>query len=541
MGIRVATMPLLRFYANDREVVSLNNRRRSAALLLYLAVERSATRDTLLGLLWPERRDEKGRHALSQTLYELRQELGEECAESRGDSLVARPDLTTDVTQFERAVEAERFEEALQSYHGGFLEGVHLTPTSGFENWVDRWRAQVARLHRRARRAVLAERQQARDLAGALELATRWAQLEPLDDEAHQKLIELLAQTGRRAEALRQVSFFEEALRREELEPLPEFRQLSASVRAGTFAGAPVAAVSPESSRAPVAEKAPPEGLPVDLEVIRLIGKGAVGIVYLAREINLGRLVAVKVLAPQSKLDPVLIRRFEREARAAARIQHPNVAPIFRVGVLADGTPFLVSPYVDGGSLEDRLAAQGPFASGDARRAIMQIASGLAAAHRLGIVHRDVRPGNVLYDRITGNVTLTDFGTAALIEAGERDQVMLTLPGTVLGWPVYASPEQLLGEAVTERSDIFSLGVVGFELLCGRLPHEGKSLVSAALTRAKAERGDLAEQRPDADKGLVELIGRCLNTRPEHRPFAAEVAQILGNVPTPLESRPSGP
>ncbi|MGH7467786.1 MAG: protein kinase domain-containing protein [Longimicrobiales bacterium] len=528
MAIRVATMPLLQFLANDREIVSLHNRRRPAALLLYLAVERSATRDTLLGLLWPERRDEKGRHTLSQTLYELKQELGEDCFEARGDSLVARHDLTTDIAQFERAIETERFGEALASYQGGFLHGVHLAPTSGFENWVDGRRAHVARLHRRARREALAERVRAQDIRGAVELATRWAQLEPLDDEAHQRLIELLAQTGQRAEALRHFTFFEEVLRREELEPLPELLQLGAALRAGTLPVAPAAAEKQELARAKKADH-PNEGLPADLEVVRLIGKGTVGRVYLAREKNLGRLVAVKVLAPESKLDSVLIRRFEREAKAAARIQHPNVAPIFRVGVLEDGTPFLVSPYVDGGSLEDRLAAQGPLPIADARRAIKQIASGLAAAHRLGIVHRDVRPANVLYDRLTGNVTLTDFGTAALIEAAERDDVALTLPGTVLGWPAYASPEQLQGEAVTERSDIYSLGVVGFELVSGRLPFEARTAVDLVLAHMKAEQRVLTDLRPETDKDLAELIGRCLNKRPEHRPFAIEVAQVAAN------------
>ena len=166
----------------------------------------------------------------------------------------------------------------------------------------------------------------------------------------------------------------------------------------------------------------------------------------------------------------MVVRRFERQARAAARIQHPNVTPIFRVGALANGARYLVMSFVDGGSLEDRLTAVGRFSLSEARRAVAQIAAGLAAAHWLGIVYRDLQPGNVLYDRVSDLCSITDFGMASLIEADTTDDPPLTKPGERIGVPFYASPEKLRGEPVSERTDVYSLGVIAYQLLTGELP-----------------------------------------------------------------------
>jgi eukaryotic-like serine/threonine-protein kinase len=236
--------------------------------------------------------------------------------------------------------------------------------------------------------------------------------------------------------------------------------------------------------------------------------------------------VAVKVLTPRSLADSVVVRRFEREARTAARIQHPNVTPVFRDGTLANGARYLVIQYVDGGSLEDRLAALGPLPIAEARRMIGQIAAGLAAAHRQGIVHRDVRPANVLYDRQSERVLLTDFGTARLLETGE-DATPLTGPADRIGVPAYVSPEQLQGEPVTERADIYSLGVVGFELLTGKLPFPAQTPVDMVVAHVHETAPSVRTLRPDVDPALDALIGRCLKKSPQQRPFAAEIASML--------------
>lgn len=544
MPLRILTLPALRVVAPSGEVTALQGHRLPLAVLVYLAVERSVPRDSLMALLWPERDEERARHSLSQTLYELRRDLGEDILASAGDVVALAAGVECDVVRFEAAVERGQWAAALELYGGGFLEGLHLVPSRPFEDWVDRRRGGAARHHRRARREALAERMRAGDLASALALASRWAELEPLDDEAQQRTIELLARTGRRADALRQYEGFEQRLREDDLEPMPELAQLVAGLRQGTV-GAPSAGGIPVAAGAPTAGPAglqtmaalvppgpgaaaaggPLPGLPSELEVVRPLAEGRQARVYLAREPALGRLVAVKVLAPGAAADTVALRRFQREARALARIRHPNVAPVYRVGALADGAWYLVLPYIDGGSLEDRLAARGPLPLPEARKVLAQLAGALAAAHRLGIVHRDVRPANVLYDRDSDRSILVDFGTAGLQESGDSAEARLTRPGEQLGMPAYASPEQLRGDVATDRSDVYSLGVVAFEILAGRLPFEAATPLEMTAAHMEAQPPSLATLRPDVPAELDALVRRCLNKRPEQRPWAEEVVE----------------
>jgi DNA-binding SARP family transcriptional activator len=533
MTLRVQTLPQLRVHNNAGELTSLYRRRQLLSLLLYLAVERTATRDTLLLLFWPDRREDQARHALRQALYELRQELGEDWLDATSVGLVVRANVETDLLQFESALAEGRFQDALDLYGGVFAEGLHLVPTSGFENWLDLQRGRSLRLHRGARRELLRQLMVVSAHHDALQVATRWADVDPLDDEAQQRMVELLALTGQRTEALERFEAFEERLRREELEPLADLRKLVASIRAGTFAiERQGVAARPQPSPPPVTpqDSDTPANLGPDLEVIRLIGEGDAARVYLAREAHLNRLVAVKLLTPFAKADPVLLRRFEREARTAARINHPNVTPIFRIGISSEGVPYLVLPYLAGGTLADRLAGTGPFPLSEARRVIAQIAAGLSATHRIGIVHRDLQPANVLYDHDSDRVLLTDFGTAALLESDDPDKVRLTRPGDVLGTPAYCSPELLKGESITERSDVYSLGVLAFEVLTGEFPFEVNNPIELIGSHLHAAPRRVNDLRPDVDTRLTKLIGRCLNKKPEQRPYASEIATALATV-----------
>jgi serine/threonine-protein kinase len=269
-----------------------------------------------------------------------------------------------------------------------------------------------------------------------------------------------------------------------------------------------------------------PELLP-DYQVLYLLETGSVARVYVARESGLPRLVAIKVLAPHLARDERATIRFEREVQAAAQIQHPNVAAVYRHGRLAGGLPYYVMPFFDGGTLEHRLRGGGALPVTEARWTIRQIADALAAAHRLRIVHRDVRPANILYDRATQRVLLADFGIASVVDVatiGHR----ITLPGEQLGHPSYTSPEQLQGEPVTERADVFSLGVVAFEILTGELPFPANNVAAAITARMSGQPRRVQELRPDVPADLDELVSRCLARRYEHRPFAADVAASVG-------------
>jgi serine/threonine protein kinase len=264
-----------------------------------------------------------------------------------------------------------------------------------------------------------------------------------------------------------------------------------------------------------------------EFQIVRLLGGGSVAEVYLARERALQRLVAIKVMKPELATDKTARKRFEREGRSAAKIHHHNVATVHRVGSLADETPFIIMEYVEGRNLADALQAEGVMTLEHACQTLSQVASALAAAHENGIVHRDVKPDNVVRDRDSDRVVLTDFGIAAILETGTDTISRLTQQGQVLGDPRYMSPEQLLGEAITDESDVYSLGVMGYELLTLKSPYEGSTTVQLITAHLKQDPIPLARLRPEVDPQLEQLMGRCLAKNPRHRPGAAEVAKAL--------------
>jgi class 3 adenylate cyclase/tRNA A-37 threonylcarbamoyl transferase component Bud32 len=265
------------------------------------------------------------------------------------------------------------------------------------------------------------------------------------------------------------------------------------------------------------------------LQVQRVLGRGAMATVFLARETALGRLVALKVLSPEVARDQTARLRFEREGRAVASILHPNVVAVYHVDRLSDGVPFLVLQYVRGVSLEERLLARGPLEVPEVRRILTDVASALAAAHQKGIIHRDVRAANVLCDEETGRFLLTDFGLAYVVTAGAADARRLTATGFIVGDTRRISPEQLAGDPLSDRADIYSFGVLAFELLTGTLP-----FLPADGVPTRARKRDLCDLRPDVDAELGDLVQRCLADTPAHRPPACDLARALS---TPLAAR----
>src|SRR5688572_9377106 len=177
--------------------------------------------------------------------------------------------------------------------------------------------------------------------------------------------------------------------------------------------------------------------------LVKRLGAGGMGAVYLARDPVLRRLVAVKVLAPHLATDPEARARFEREGQAVAAISHPNVVAVHSVGELENGVPYIVMQYIEGRTMADRLKDDGPLDARSAKHVIGEVASALAAAHKKGIIHRDIKPANILLDEDTGRTMVTDFGIAAVKQHGEDKgaQVDLTQAGTTVGTPAYMSPE----------------------------------------------------------------------------------------------------
>jgi len=257
-------------------------------------------------------------------------------------------------------------------------------------------------------------------------------------------------------------------------------------------------------------------------EVVGIVGSGGMGVVLKAFDAALDRYVAIKVLTPHLGNSGSARKRFSREARAAAAVVHDNVIEIHGVAD-AGGLPYLVMPYVRGPSLQRRLDDDGPLALAEILRIGVQAAKGLAAAHAQGLVHRDVKPANILLEEGVERVKLTDFGLARA-----ADDASLTRTGVIAGTPQYMSPEQARGESVDQRSDLFSLGSVLYAMCTGRAPFRAETSYGVLRRITDEEPRPIPELNPDIPEWLCRIIARLMSKQPDDRhESAAEVADLL--------------
>lgn len=248
-------------------------------------------------------------------------------------------------------------------------------------------------------------------------------------------------------------------------------------------------------------------------EISNRIGGGGMGVIYRARDVRLGRTVALKFIAPEIRRDPEAQRRFLHEARAASALDHPNICTIHEVAETDDGRLYIVMAAYDGETLRERLR-RGPMPEREALDFGEQIARALAAAHQRGIVHRDVKPDNIFVTR-DGVVKLLDFGLARTADS------RMSGPDAVEGTVAYMSPEQATGQRADQRSDIWALGVILFEMLAGVRPFaadDPRVVIDLILTREP----DLRLARPDLAPGIADLVHRMLEKRPAGRPAQAQ-------------------
>jgi serine/threonine-protein kinase len=270
--------------------------------------------------------------------------------------------------------------------------------------------------------------------------------------------------------------------------------------------------------------------------VERTLGSGGMATVFLARDRDLDRLVAVKVLADHLAANAAFRRRFVREATLAARLQHPNVVTVFDAG--EDGErPFIVMEYVEGETLADVLRRRGRLPPEEALGLARQAADGLAHAHAAGLVHRDVKPQNLLL-RSDGTLKVADFGIARSAELTQ-----LTELGTVLGTAGYLAPEQAAGGEVTAATDVYALGVVVYELLTGRRPYAVGSLAELGRAHAGEPVVPVRELVPDVSPATEAALMRALALRPEYRPASAAelAAELEADGPRPPVAARPGP
>jgi len=268
------------------------------------------------------------------------------------------------------------------------------------------------------------------------------------------------------------------------------------------------------------------------------IGRGGMGVVYRARDERLQRRVAIKVLPPELAFQDEIRQRFMREAQTAARLSHPHIVPIHGVDE-ANGLVYFVMGLVDGESLGARIKRRGSLAPDEARRVMKETADALSAAHALSVVHRDIKPDNILLEGTRGRVMVTDFGIAKALSAGSG--ATLTGAGVAIGTPAYMSPEQAAGEKeIDGRSDVYSLGIVAYQMLTGELPFQAPTVAGILMKQITEPAPMVSLKRPEVPEDLALTISRCLEKDPENRWPTADSLRRALETRTVTGYRPTG-
>ena len=520
--LRLRTLGGLSLENDAREVGGAALQKRRLALLAALAIggPRGFTREKLLGLLWTDADEARGRGALSQSLYALRRDTGEEDLVLGSDVLRLNPDvITTDLADFETALARNELEMAASAYDGPFLDGVYVSDTDEFDRWADLERVRLARAAERAIEKLALVADANSDHRAAADWWRRLVVIDPLKTRANLALVSALAASGERVNARQALQAYTARLRADlDAEPGAEVQALAEELR---------------HARAEPGDDAVDDRFVLERE----LGRGGMAVVYLARDRKHDRPVALKMLHPEFGA-AVGRDRLEREILVTARLQHPHILPLHDSGEHG-GTLYYVMPYVDGGSLRDRLTRERQLPLGDALRIAREIADALDHAHRRGVVHRDIKPENVLLGE--DHAFVADFGIARLVLASLEEE--LTQQGIALGTPAYMSPEQMTGDIVGAASDLFSLGCVLFEMLAGRPPWIAANVQALLARRFTEVPPPLRAIRPDLPAWIDEVVHRLLVEDPASRlSSAAELVRLLGDttrhapsrLPTPL-------
>jgi serine/threonine protein kinase len=263
-----------------------------------------------------------------------------------------------------------------------------------------------------------------------------------------------------------------------------------------------------------------------DYRVLKVLGTGGMGMVYLAQDTRLDREVALKVMKPSVAANPQAKQRFLREAKACAALRHDHIITIYQVGE-DRGVPFLAMEFLEGMPLDQWLSSGRKLTIPQILRIGREIAKGLAAAHEKGLIHRDIKPGNVWLDKHSGRVKILDFGLARTA----KEDVNITQSGAIVGTPAYMAPEQARGEKVDGRCDLFSLGCVLYRLCTGDIPFKGETTMAVLMALGMETQKPARDVNPLTPPALSELIDRLLAKTPEQRPASAkEVVQAIQTI-----------
>ena len=483
------------------------------ALLAYLATEseQAHRREALAGLLWPEMAESQARMNLRGALADLRQAINDHHAEPSFLEITRQSiqfnndsDSLVDVHEFDiltnsgsvREQGVLQLEEAVNLYGGEFLAGFSIVDSAGFEEWATVTREQSTRYMLSTLDRLSTHHQEAADYQTAIGFARRHVELEPTAEGAHRKLIQLLALNGQNAAAIDQFETYREMLDSElGVEPTDETMELVSRIKSGEL----------RAEARPHAERSIR-----GYELRDQIGEGNFGTVFRAYQPLVDREVAVKVIQQDFANEPEFIRRFEAEAQLVARVEHLHIAPLYDYWREPAGA-YLVMRLFQAGSLKESLQ-EGPWSPADTAQLVDQITAALAAAHQKQVVHRDVKPANILLDG-DRNAYLSDFGIAKALDwSTDLDPVE-----GITGSPAYIAPEQILNAPITPLTDIYSMGVVLYELLSGEHPFPTRSVGELLNMHLKEPLPLVSEGRVDLPPAVDEVIQQATAKRPEER------------------------
>lgn len=472
-------------------------------LLIYLALqaERPWNRDLLAGLLWPGQPNAKAKKNLRQTIYQLRQLLNDSDDLPQPFLLTTRhtaqfnPEaaLNLDVHQFLAALESGELETAAALYGGDLLAG-HAYVSSEFESWLRQERERYHHLALHTLQDLGKKQFDNRQFEAAQATARRLLTFEPWRESAHQLLMRALMQTGDRSGALAQFEQCQQILERElGVSPSQETFDLVQRIEDGNIT------------------RINPELVAGQYEMGTVIGQGGMGLVFRGVHRKTREPVAIKVLDHgRITRQPELLERFLREAHALKQLNHPNIVT-YLDEEMANGRYALVMEYVDGGNLRQQLDKTPQLPLDQIVSLALDLVDALTRSHRLGILHRDIKPSNVLLSR-DGTPLLSDFGLARL-----NTNSNLTQSGTLMGTIAYMSPEACLGETLDERTDIWSLGVLLYELVFGVLPFQKDAPIGTLLAIINDSIPDFSGISFELPTALINLIKSMLVKDRENR------------------------
>jgi serine/threonine-protein kinase len=519
--------------AAGRELRRVLTQPKRFALLVYLAAGQSRfqRRDTLLGTFWPNLDAAHARDALNQAIRFLRKELGgssESIIVSRGSEElgVDGTALWCDAAAFRAAVDGGRQGEALELYRGDLLPGFYLERDAGFEEWLERERTRLRASAAQAARVLASACENDARFTTAVSSARRAVELSSVDERIVRELLELLDRLGDRAGAIHAYEEFARRLSSEyDAEPGSETKAVAARIRTHSNVVSTRRETAAVGLDRPAHTYRPPLAtvdtqpraeslIDVDLHgwhVEREIGRGGMATVYLARDVKHARHVALKALRSDLSFS-IGVERFLREIQIMARLAHPHILPLIDSGA-SNGVLYLVTPYIAGESLRQRLRREGRLSIDDALAATREVAAALDYAHRHGVIHRDVKPENILLQ--DGQALVADFGIAHAISAAASDPARSA--GMVAGTPWYMSPEQATGDEIDPRSDVYSLGATLYEMLTGTPPHAGDNSPAVGSERRPDPPVPVSAVRPDVSTAVDKIIQRALATDPGDR------------------------